>query len=265
MKEISHSFLVSDVQKYGSIEKALLMEEIKQMSAYKIRNKKEGWVYYSKSALAQKFPYLKERSISRWLLELEQAGFLKSRVKNKFKYDTTKSYFPTELEIEAKKSTNKDEGTSQNGTRAGQNVKSVCQNGTRVGQDGTTRPSLSSSQSTNNSLSDLKGSDSENSHFFSLAKKLGEIVKTKHKVKITSPKLKSWTSEIRKLNKTDGVSLDRISEALSWYADNIGGEFIPVIESGRSLRSKFLKLESAIKRDSVEKEHDLPDFDFSTP
>ena len=244
MKEISHSFLVNDVQKYGSIEKALIMKEIKQMSAYKARNKKDGWVYYSRSALAEKFPYMKANSIKRWMLELEKDNWLKVRVKNEFKYDKTKSYFPVELD-----------NSVQNTPIVGQNDQPIGQNDQPIGQNDQTIPPLSTPQSSSqskDSLSDLEGSDNENSLFVSLAKKLGEIVKTKHKVKITSPKLKSWASEIRKLNKTDGISLDRISKALSWYADNIGGEFIPVIESGRSLRSKFLKLESAIERDSAE-------------
>ena len=47
----------------------------------------------------------------------------------------------------------------------------------------------------------------------------------------------------------NGVTEDRINIALKWYNNNIGGEYIPVIESGSSLRNKFDKLESAMYRD----------------
>ena len=35
---------------------------------------------------------------------------------------------------------------------------------------------------------------------------------------------------------------------MQWYQDNIGGAYVPVIQSGESLREKFIKIEDAIKR-----------------
>ena len=100
----AHSFNVEDVFKYGSIEKALIMKEIKAIAVYRLRNGKDGWVYYSRNALAEKFPYMNANSIKRWMSELEKDGWLKTVIKNKIKYDRTKSYFPTELEgVETKK------------------------------------------------------------------------------------------------------------------------------------------------------------------
>jgi len=128
----THSFEIEDVVKYGSIEKALIMKEIKSIAIYKLRNEKNSWVYYSRRALEKKFPYMKKSSIDRWLKELKKDGWLKTRIKNKFKYDKTQSFLPTELE-----------GVSQK-------LKNVSQNGTPLSQNGTTIPSHSSSLLNNN-------------------------------------------------------------------------------------------------------------------
>ncbi len=126
----THSFNIEDVQKYGSIEKALIMKEIKSMSLYKLRNKKDGWVYYSRNALAKKFPYMKANSIKRWMQELKKDSWLKTAIKNKFKYDKTKSYLPTELnEVETKI------------------VPSIGQNDQPIGQNDQTIPPHSTSHS----------------------------------------------------------------------------------------------------------------------
>lgn len=80
------------------------------------------------------------------------------------------------------------------------------------------------------------------------AEKLAEIIRTTKNIKITARKVSTWADEIRKLVEVDGVAVERVEQALDWYADNIGGEFVPVIESGRALRDKFLKLENAMRR-----------------
>lgn len=67
------------------------------MSVYKVRTKKSPWVWYSGAALCEKFPYMSQRSIERWMRELEEANELVSRVKNKNKYDKTKSYTTPEF------------------------------------------------------------------------------------------------------------------------------------------------------------------------
>ena len=132
-QEITHSFNIADVEKYGSIEKALIIKEIRNMATYRIRHGKDGWVYYSGQALSEKFTYMNPRSIRRWLKELEDDGHIKSEVRNKYKYDTTKSFLLTEL------SEVKD--TTKNDTLVGQSNQ-------RAGQSNQTRPSLSSSLST---------------------------------------------------------------------------------------------------------------------
>lgn len=88
-----------------------------------------------------------------------------------------------------------------------------------------------------------------NQNFSPLAEKLAKIVQSNKNIKVTKPQIKTWSNEIRKLSEMKEVHINRIENALDWYADNIGGEFIPVIESGASLNNKFTQLEDAMKRD----------------
>ena len=87
--------------------------------------------------------------------------------------------------------------------------------------------------------------------FLPLAKKLASIIKQNKNINTPPNRLKSWANEIRKLIETDGVPIERVVTALNWYRNNIGGQYIPVIESGASLRYKFTRLEDAIKRSGV--------------
>ena len=87
--------------------------------------------------------------------------------------------------------------------------------------------------------------------FLPLASKLAGIIQTNKNIKITPSKLAGWAADIGKLSRIEGVALERIESALDWYADNIGGQYIPVIESGGSLRNKFIKLEDAMKRAGI--------------
>ena len=91
--------------------------------------------------------------------------------------------------------------------------------------------------------------NSKNEKYLPIAYKLGEIITSKKKIKINQSKLKSWAVSIRQLIEKDGVQIERVNTALDWYSDNIGGDYVPVIESGKSLREKFIKLENAIERD----------------
>ena len=113
-----------------------------------------------------------------------------------------------------------------------------------------------------NTLSDPPGSDSkskkEDSGIFKetekclpLSRTLARIVQSQKNIDVTATTKKSWANEIRKLIFTsEKVSYERVETALSWYRKNVGGEYVPVIESGASLRKKFTKLEDAIARDS---------------
>lgn len=93
----THSFEVSEAIRLGSIEKALIMKEIRRMSLYRIRVGKDPFVYYSSSALSKKFPYMNKRTLERWLNQLVDDKELVSTLKNKVKYDRTLSYTTPQL------------------------------------------------------------------------------------------------------------------------------------------------------------------------
>jgi hypothetical protein len=134
----THSFEVADAVKYGSIEKALIIKEIRGMQTYKLRNKGQGWVYYSAAALVAKFPYMKPQSIARWMGELVEAGHLEETIQNKAGYDRTKSYKLPEADL----------SISQNEKWISQNERSISQNGRSISQNEKTIPPPTTSQST---------------------------------------------------------------------------------------------------------------------
>lgn len=88
----------------------------------------------------------------------------------------------------------------------------------------------------------------KNKKYLPFAEKLSEIIQTQKQYKHTLPQIKSWANEFRRLEEDHGVSFERIGDVLLWYAKNIGGAFVPVVESGSSFRQKFEKLEAAIER-----------------
>jgi len=85
-------------------------------------------------------------------------------------------------------------------------------------------------------------------NFLPLAEQLADIVKSTKRISTPPNRLRQWADEIRKLCELCKVNPARVKRALDWYAENVGGEFIPVIESGASLRDKFTRLEAAIER-----------------
>lgn len=94
--EKNHSFSVKEAQKYG-IEKAIILFNLRHWLEKNQANKtnmRDGyyWTYNSSSAFGELFPYMNERSIRRWLQELEDAGVILSANFNRNKYDKTKWY-----------------------------------------------------------------------------------------------------------------------------------------------------------------------------
>ena len=90
----------------------------------------------------------------------------------------------------------------------------------------------------------------QNKEYLSIARKLSTIVRKIKNVKHTYSQLGAWSNHIRLLVEKNKVSVDRIYEALKWYSKHHADPYTPVIESGESLRNKFIRLEDAIKRDS---------------
>jgi len=126
----NHSFNVNVATTIGSIEKAIILKDIKGWCEINMLNKHnchDGryWTYNSSDALAAKYPYMKSRSIRRWLSELVEDGYLFDGCYNKVQYDRTKWYsINHEKYLEAAKTL-----TGQNGQWNGQSGQSNGQNG----------------------------------------------------------------------------------------------------------------------------------------
>jgi hypothetical protein len=89
-----------------------------------------------------------------------------------------------------------------------------------------------------------------NNLYLSLVNKLVKIIVSTKNIKINQTKIKSYCNSFRKLYEVDGVSRKRMLEALIWYESHVGEPYVPIIESGDSFKSKFLKLEDAIERNN---------------
>lgn len=88
----------------------------------------------------------------------------------------------------------------------------------------------------------------EQNQFIPLAQNLADIIQTKKNIKHPPKQISSWACEFQRLEKTNGVSVQRMQSCLNWYAEHIGEPYTPVIESGKSFRDKFLRLEDAVQR-----------------
>lgn len=95
--------------------------------------------------------------------------------------------------------------------------------------------------------------EKRNADMVPLAERLATIVQSNKNIRINKDKIKRWANDIRKLHEVEEVPIERIEAALDWYEDNIGGEYVPVIESGSALRDKFIKLENAVGRSTSKK------------
>lgn len=86
--------------------------------------------------------------------------------------------------------------------------------------------------------------------FLPLAKSLYKTIKSKKNITYNLHQVKMWANDIRILSEQNHIEYSRIEKVLLWYETNIGGEYIPVIESGYALKMKFTKLEDAMGRKS---------------
>mgnify|MGYP003434081744 CR=1 FL=1 len=165
MKEVNdHSFSVNVASQIG-LEKSILLKEIYGWVKHNWDNQKNihhgvAWTYNSAKAYAEKFPYFSERSIGRWLSDLEDAGFLSTGNFNEHRYDKTKWYtvnvdayaglclnadpdFINELLTSFKKHfTNLANSIRQNGEGISQNGEGISQNGEPIPSLTLSKPSL---------------------------------------------------------------------------------------------------------------------------
>jgi len=119
-----------------------------------------------------------------------------------------------------------------------------CKQSVNSSKQNVKSPSISVSRSTSKEGGIVKGVDP----YLLLVEELSKIISTKKNIKISQAQLTGWAKHVRRLEKTDGVDIARIKNAIVFYAEHIGEEYMPAIESGESLRRKFTKLEDAMKR-----------------
>ena len=176
----THSFNINLAYNY-SIEKAIILQDFLKFCSHKMEHNelKKGLplVYYSSTALQDKYCYMKSKSINRWLRELEDDGILFSTVANKMKYDRTKSYLVNfekydifsesrvviwnkDNDLEFKKYCESsieqsEEPISQNEQWTPQNEQSISQNGQPI-------PNQTTNQTTNHFLRNLENSNNFN-------------------------------------------------------------------------------------------------------
>lgn len=93
----AHSFNPNVASLVGGIEKAILLKDIYGLCNHKLKHKELSngipFAYFSSRALAEKYVYMNEASIRRWMIDLEKDGWVASAINNKMKLDKTKSYF----------------------------------------------------------------------------------------------------------------------------------------------------------------------------
>lgn len=94
----NHSFNINVcIALNGHIQKAIILKEIYgwcHINKSKNHNLKRGlfWTFMTSKAFTEKFPYMKQKSVARWLKELETDGLIFSCNFNKVKFDKTKWY-----------------------------------------------------------------------------------------------------------------------------------------------------------------------------
>ena len=79
-----------------------------------------------------------------------------------------------------------------------------------------------------------------------LSQILSDVVLLRRKRTITKTTIDSWANTIRLMVERDGLEHDEIKTMLSWYGVHWNdSEFVPVVESAKSLREKWTKLVNA--------------------
>ena len=85
-----------------------------------------------------------------------------------------------------------------------------------------------------------------------VAKQLGEHIKSMKQINLKMKDIKRWANDIRLLQEIDlkprSDSKKSIEKVMKAIVDNAGVEFFPEIESGKTFRDKFLKVEGFLVR-----------------
>lgn len=87
----------------------------------------------------------------------------------------------------------------------------------------------------------------KDSSFEYLAKQLAEVVNVHVKINSNAKPIE-WARSLRLLHERDGVAKKRIEIVIDGYGEIIGEKYTPEAFSGRAFRTKFARIEKAIKR-----------------
>lgn len=82
-----------------------------------------------------------------------------------------------------------------------------------------------------------------------IVSKLKEILEKKKGREFVT---RSWNDPVRKMLTIDKIPVKSVLKALQWYNLRFGGDYIPVIESGASLRQKYAKMEMAMDKEGYQ-------------
>lgn len=144
----------------------------------------------------------------------------------------------------------KNETINQNAQNVTMEVKNQNAQKPHVDNERTNALSSNSINALSSNSRGKKIKEERNKTYLPLSQKLSDIIRTHKNYKHTTSQIKYWSNDFRRLVEENEVAIERIEKALDWYAKNIGGEYIPVIESGKSFRDKFGKLEAAMGRNT---------------
>lgn len=209
-----------------------------------LASKPDGWRFYNSNLT--KLIGRSEDTLRKYMRELETSGWItivsqpqQSRVDGKFppnKYilHPTKNYVsekPRDLKTQRPK--NPETYKEVNLIRSINNKK----NNITLSEVKTTHKEINNSTLKN-----------KTNKYLPYARKLSKTIQRAKNIKHTLTQLKSWCTDFRQLVEQDNISIDRIKIILKWYDTAIGGEYIPVVQSGNSFRHKFINLEDAMKR-----------------
>ena len=98
-------------------------------------------------------------------------------------------------------------------------------------------------------------SEERTKKYLPIARQLSDIIQRHKKIKVTHAWVANWAYHIRLLHEIDRINPQRIQKVLLDYDVLMDTDpFMPVIESGESLRRKFIRLVAAIDRNKFKRD-----------
>ncbi|MBE0583491.1 MAG: hypothetical protein IH612_06955 [Desulfofustis sp.] len=101
--------------------------------------------------------------------------------------------------------------------------------------------------------------------YMELAESLKRVVLLRRNRIIPDRHVVSWAKEIRRMVKIDKITPAQIETAINWYERHWMDDYVPEIESAKSLREKWASLLRAIDRAQPKKTHNSSNADVLDP